>query len=328
MINDFVVNDSDVSFLFVGYCDRSGSTFLLNELSKYSRVIVCPEADVLVRLLLKEPNKAVSSLFLNKIRVVCKTDPKLRLWNILPEEQHYANRLNLFYSILLQFALKENEDVSLIVFKERSILSYYELLDSYPKNKFYLSIIRDPRAVFASQRNAFKSFKKNPLNTNPFTVAKQWNAFNNKLVSLRKREKDYMEIRYENMIANCNLIIGSIMSFLGKHRIRDDSANNQSTSFLFSLKDVKKHQLIGQSPLLERIHAWKDELSDNEISVIELMTKEWMQFFGYSSHLLSDKKRFTKYYARQRVCHLFSSLRWWIIVLYRKIIFIGLTNNQ
>ncbi|NHB67684.1 sulfotransferase [Perlabentimonas gracilis] len=318
----------EVSFLFIGYCDRSGSTFLLKELSNYEGVIVCPEADVLVRLLLKNPSKNVSPIFLRKFNSICKTDPKLRLWDLSPLNEKLTTRLDLFFKLLIQFSKNENRKTSLIVFKERSILHYKKILESYPVNSNFLAIIRDPRAVFLSQKKAYNSYRNKPLAINPVTFTKQWNSFIFNLHTLRRNKEKIIEVKYENLINKCEITINSILQQLIPLLSESRKDFHKSEKFeLFLEKESIKHSLVGHPPHFERIDAWKTDLSLFEITYIERETRKKMQTFGYITYN-NYKKNNASLIIKFHLHHFVSNLKWRLIVYLRKIRFVGFTNNQ
>ncbi|HOZ13699.1 MAG TPA: sulfotransferase [Tenuifilaceae bacterium] len=307
------------TYILIGYCDRSGSTFLLNELNKIEGVVVCPELDLLIRVLLKNQNKEINPRFLRNFRQAILNDKKFTLWDIPIDSTGCKSRIDLFFKIIDDYSHKFTQNPRFIVFKERSILEYYKVLGNSYRNVCFVSLIRDPRAVFASQKRTINLSQNRLMSNNALTTARIWNRH------CRTNERiDIKTITYERLISNLESTIQGLFRWIEK----TDSPIFYKTDLgtqLFYNKD-EKHILVSEPPIISRITAWEKELSTADIAIIEHICYDNMIKYQYE---VSCKSRinFSKYIL-QLLWHWINILYWKVIVLLRKIFFMGLIKSQ
>ncbi len=308
------------TYIFIGYCDRSGSTFLLNELNKIEGVVVCPELDLLVRVLLKNPHKEINIRFLRNFRQAISNENKFTLWDIPINSTGCINRIDLFFKIIDDYSQKLTKSPKFIVFKERSILEYFKVLSNSNPSVCFVSLIRDPRAVFASQKRTINLSQNKLMSNNALTTARIWNRH------CRTNERiDIKTITYERLIGNPESTIQGLFRWIEK----SDSSLSYKTDIEakpFYNKIEEKHTLVSEPPIISRITAWEKELSAADIAIIEHICYDNMVKYKYKVSSKS-KINYSKYIL-QLLLHWINILYWKVNVLKRKIRFTGLIKSQ
>ena len=275
-------------FVFVYYVSRSGSTFLLNELSKINGVLTCPEGDILVDVFLerKKINSPINNSEWKKISATLSNNEKLKLWRIdlakLGEQIIGQNPINAFFQVLRNYSLIDNISYDYIVFKNTKLLNSNVLSNELIRNKNVkiISIIRDCRGVYASQKR-FRLFPSgHEMANNPITVSFKWkNHYRN---SMKQIQNDFfLMFMYEDLIDKFELTIKYIHEFLGiEVKINDILPKGNQISKI-PAEQIQFHNKIGSTPNHESINLWQKELSIQEIGIIDLLNKKELKNLGY-----------------------------------------------
>lgn len=273
-----------MTILLVTYIDRSGSTFLVNTLSKSSEVLVCPEAEILWTLFLSKPTEKIkySHDFLTHI---FKDNPKLKQWkfNQTDLEQIIQSKNNLggFITLLKSYRNKNNASAKVVVFKAQEIILSYPLLKSCSSyNIKFLAIIRDVRGIYASQKFTFHTITRKPMTNNPLTIGKKWHYFIKECLN-NKNNTNFFLIQYENMIINYK---SEIIELLKKMGIDIHIDFTDPPTFEENLPEYEKvlHPNISKPPILERISNWEGVLLNKEKKILEIICSDQLIKLGYN----------------------------------------------
>ena len=135
------------------------------------------------------------------------------------------------------------------------------ILKHWPKAKFVI-LIRDPRAVFASQK---KFFPERRLKYS----AIYWNIHTASINEGYIPREQYLLFRYEDFVQNANECLGQTLEFLG----------------LSSQEDMVKLMLEAQPASARSLQKWRSSLSDEEIHMIESICFDEMKNYGYEPEL-------------------------------------------
>ncbi|NHJ31860.1 MAG: sulfotransferase [Asgard group archaeon] len=275
-----------VNLIFITYVNRSGSTFLANEFSKYNDILVCPEAEILIDAFLKEPDilfefNSVKRKFVERI---LSTDRKLKYWGLeiqdVDELSLAQTNFEAFIKILTTYKRIIKPDADTIVFKGTELIYLYQnLIQKYPELQF-VSIIRDGRASFTSQMNTISPHTNKPFLKNPLIAAWNWN----KLVDLSlqfENGKDFIIVKYEDLIHQRNETLESLFIRLG---IKQKISKRVNQGDLYNrLPDMYKriHNRIQNDPEIERIEMWKKNGSQILLYLFEETTINNICSLGY-----------------------------------------------
>ncbi|MBN1597450.1 MAG: hypothetical protein JW894_04105 [Bacteroidales bacterium] len=205
-----------MKYIFISYINRSGSTYLANQISKSSFCCVCPEADILFDILLRHPlqknrNKRIIKHILN--------DPKIKMWKLDRDllEKLLNEKLEgykVFFNVLSLYREKENNKAVFILFKHNHInVIFNYLTEQQRKNVFHITLLRNPANTYLSQKNTISPNTLNPMCKNPYTFCRQFNQFYCNV--WQKQSPDTYRLIFEKLINNLNNEMQELLYFLG-----------------------------------------------------------------------------------------------------------------
>ncbi len=271
-----------MKLIFLSYINRSGSTFFCQEISKYSDVFVFPEADALIDkfLLHKRINK---SKYLQLLSSLFKKDEKLKNWGFNKRELSYIVEQKkypkeIFFEILEIFKNRYKPNAEICIFKKRDAFIkkiYIEKVLDIPVS--LICLVRDPRAIYCSQKMTIDYYKNKPFNINPLVTSYYWIFFLKNII----RVDTLAIIRYEDLINKKHNTINNILDKIGSDKKIDN--NNLLYTNILSSRDREMHTNISLPPQTDFIEKWKSILKKNEIMLINNICKDFMLQFNYTS---------------------------------------------
>lgn len=323
-----------VKLLFISYINRSGSTFLANEFSKYSSILACPEAEVLVYYFIQhkeqfycQPGKLYSLL-----SEIFTKDPKLKYWNLkisdFSDLDKYQNNFEIFLDILRKYRDQIKPESTTILFKADTIAYYYNNIpdEIYEQNDIiFISIIRDGRASYASQRETIGARKQKPMNRNPIKAAKLWKNWITFFANHKKNSR-FIIIRYEELIMNFQNQFDRLLSNL---KLQDEIGKEMNKGDLYKRippNQRSMHKNILKPPLQENIDKWRYLLPPSHIAIFEKTAREELIQSGYAlMDPVSNKVWTYLLYIYFWLIHIYHSsiLRKWIRKVGKSLVFIA-----
>lgn len=304
-----------MKLLFISYINRSGSTFLANSLSKFNSILVCPEAEVLVYYFIqrkypiyRHPGKLYSVL-----TDLLTKDPKLKFWNLnisdFNDLHKYQSNFEIFFDILIKYKNKVKPESTTIVFKADNIAYFYNNIpdEAYKRNNIkIISIIRDGRASYSSQRETIGARTKKPMNRNPVKAARLWRKWI-RFFANHKNDSRFIIVRYEEFIINYPDFFENLLNVLGlqneiKNRIKNGDLYNRIPP-----DQILMHENILKPPMQENIWKWKILLPLSHIMIFERIAHKELIQENYE--FMHPKSNNALYY--------FLFLYYWIILLYQ-----------
>ncbi len=291
--------------VFLTSINRSGSTFLLNQLSKSSEVCICPEAEVLYDIFLRKPLMKISKhrkiqIWLSQLLI---QDYKFKYWGIpfltiLRCFENARNNLDVFIHILKAYQLSKNPNSSVIIFKHTwAIKSYFRLIDTISdeyKIKWIL-LIRDVRAVYSSQKITISPFTQRPFCTNPVSLAHEWNYFVRKFGTVKDNIHIH-KIHYEALILNLHEVMDEVAQFLKIYFAKEWILNKDGiVRELLTPEYLGIHKNIDEPPKKESIRKWEELLTRREQAVFARMCKKNLNKYDYQVATVSFNHTNTLY---------------------------------
>lgn len=271
------------------YINRSGSTFLGQQLSRFNEILVCPEADILANLLLVQPNSKPRD-YANLLQQFSE-DEKLVHWGIEPKLLQIENLCNfeIFKYLLELYREKVKPGARIILYKAERLFQLTRVLIPIidnGENLSFLWLLRDLRAVYNSQKSSINPQTHKNYSTNPITTALYWNSYVRNFMKYQGNSTH--AVYYENLITGYPKSIKSVALLLGA-----DPGTLQTNGDLYS-RMPENHLLIHRNivnpPNIERIHAWRENLSENERQLLEISSKQILQKLNYECLYLQLKK--------------------------------------
>jgi len=256
--------------IFLSYINRSGSSFLAQQLSKYDDIFVFPEGDALIDEFLLKSKINLNPDYLIKL---FSKDYKLKNWNITEKEINtitpkYNSKKDIFLNILLTIKNKYKPDANILIFKKQDAFIKNDKLKKILNHNIELiSIIRDPRAIFISQKNALGPYKNKPFNINPLITSYSWGSYINKISYINNA----IIIKYEDFVNNTDKSEKTVLDQISSNKKK----SSKSITYWDLLSDAEKklHSNIDKEPQNESINKWKQTIKPYELSIINKICK-------------------------------------------------------
>jgi hypothetical protein len=154
------------------------------------------------------------------------------------------------------------------------------ILDVLPDAHF-LHIVRDPRSVFCSLRNASSTWAKWVFPTHPIDGARYWREDVEATLRIPDLTPNYHQVRYEDLLENGPLELGRIMEWLG---IEVDEAWCADALSNSSKEKLQPNRSLPVEFVRETGKGgWRDELSSRDARLMEYMLADLMECLGYEA---------------------------------------------
>ena len=264
--------------VFIGGCDRSGTTLLGAILGSHQNIVCIPEAQfILDGYLSLGDNRKANDLSSREILAKIEDHSRFKLWNI--ELKEYP-KTRATYAEIIAFVIGEYADQNkardsmLWVDHVPSNIKYTaRLVELFPRAKF-IHLVRDGRAVASSLLS---------VSWGPRTIDQAANFWVKSIAyGLAAEgflgETQIIQVRYEDILTNPDVEIRRICKFLG---IRFDLEMLKANGLNLPKYAQKDHQLVGQPLDTARISAWESKLNPRQIQIFESFTGDMLEYFDY-----------------------------------------------
>jgi hypothetical protein len=241
---------------------------MANLISRSPEICVCPEAEILFKLLLTEPDKLLSACMIKNYVQILKSDSKFRLWKISIDKLFLKNKTNLenFFQILENFQKQNYKDAHIIAFKHNYLfkLARYDFKEN---QVLFFNILRDPRSIFASQKITVSPNTGNPMCKNALSFSDSWNKYNQKINNLESNNAK--TIYFEDLTAHTDLVMNDIFEFAGCNNKWESVKGNQNELSKWISDEYKLiHRNIDECPKPEVSEKWKRVLKKREMAIL------------------------------------------------------------
>ncbi len=305
------------SIILLAYQNRSGSSFLFEQLSKYANVCVCLEAEVLIYELLMHPFDHFTKIGFEKVLDWSANDPKFIHWNLGSEELkgllNVKTNFDAFVFILKAYKNKVLPEANAIAFKGTKVIDF---LRTYPKliqaSKFItVGLVRDPRGIFNSQKGNIDSIGRLPFAQSAVSFSLSWNRYIKKMTEIEAKYEMKI-IKYEDFIANTEVqnVWGHPIT------ISFRAEGNYYKRIPESQKHL--HKLVPLEPKPLRINAWQNELDEKDLFTIDFFTKEFRSLFSYENSKVNLSIRVFYYLITESIKFILNAVFHKICSLFRK----------
>ncbi|MGQ0704098.1 MAG: sulfotransferase family protein [Gemmatimonadales bacterium] len=163
-----------------------------------------------------------------------------------------------------------------------------ELMVELMPDAYFLHLIRDPRAVFVSQRRGTEDFGAR-FPTDPYNCALSWNNYVTKARKLVALSPHYREVRYETLKQNGAAELRGILEWLGV------TADPAWCERITAATTVQKLQGTPGTPKnffrAGKAEGWRKEMKSRELQTVEYFARDLMLELGYEPvHPRSHRK--------------------------------------
>jgi len=275
--------------ILLAYMNRSGSTFLAQQLSTSENILVCLEAEVLVSEFLEDPGrKFCFASRIGHLKQIWTTDYKLKEWakaNPNPDWERLkaaSNNLEAFCLLLAFYRDQVKPGATHVFFKaERLIYLFGKIGKAARKGMIFhpLVLIRDVRAIYESQIRTPMLPRNEPMSRDPVKTALDWNRFVRESSKLASRGSVEI-IFYELFLRDLQVILHRLKKRLGIAGLWDKNGQGDVYERL-SVEMKKIHRSIQGKSDCQKIDQWKSLLKPEEITVIECLSDRWLKRSGY-----------------------------------------------
>jgi hypothetical protein len=267
--------------LFIGGCERSGTTMLGAMVGGHSHCVCVPESNFIEHLLTSdgfdpeavEPQKTLASIV---------ADERYRLlWDLpLDPGSVTARELGSTYAEVLSWLVRAYGrrfgKPAALLWVDHTPTNFKRgltMLRMFPDARF-IHIVRDGRGVAASIL---------PLDWGPNDIvgaAQFWMArcALGLAAELQHGPGRVLRVRYEDLLLSPEATLSGIASFAG---LNYEPAMAQGTGHSPSRYNERQHRLVGQPPDQSRAHSWKRSLTSRQIEIFESEAGEFLETFGY-----------------------------------------------
>ena len=286
---------SEYELLFVVGFPRSGTTWAMWLLGQHPSAVVCFHSGFFhalkpVREWWKDTGGHGKSVYTyakngkdNKI-----DESKVKLNNILSLEEFYEHSRPLASHVFDQMASCSPETKVVVEKTPENLVFSDWILKIFP-DAYILHVIRDPRSIFPSLRNAAYSWApihELPVAPNPIEVAKGWRSYIERGRQLSQMTDRYKEVHYEALSKNGSAELQKIYSWLNlpaKPSFCEQVVEAGTIDRLRKQKDFAPKGFFRKGSA----EGWRDELSVSDKKVMEYLAGDLLEEMGYE--LTSDQ---------------------------------------
>ncbi len=286
--------------IFIGGCERSGTTLLASQIGALKNCIATPESQFKNRLkitfwdsgILSNPHFSFETqtnafqaikILLNHFR--------FKIWNInLIAEEYLSDVSNHTLRELLVWVVKQyaqkvhpNKVPKYWIDHTPDNLRNVEFLKSvFPEAKF-IHIIRDPRGIYSS----YTKLDWGP--NSPISASYKWNQQIKECIENEKAASNSCyRVRYEDLLKNPKTTLFNICEWIG---ISFEEKMIEGTGFKVPIYTIGQHSLVGSRPIKSKAWDWKKSLTKQDINTIDYFCKDYMTELGYPIATNSPTKK-------------------------------------
>ncbi|MEN8258768.1 MAG: sulfotransferase [Thermodesulfobacteriota bacterium] len=278
---------NNVNLAFVNYLSRSGSTFLCRLLDEYEEVSVGIEAGfpgAIHRLIPVDYEEISDDHTLKRYLDELFGDIRFQEWKI--DREVLFRKLKsggyplTFKDILLNCMIEYFGDATAKVFVHKA--GYYiDILEDVQKtfgDTKNIFVIRDPRAIYNSQKNASCLYTGKAMGHSlPYFV---WQYRKRaRIVEKNKGAKNLFCIRYENLIENTQDVVAATLRFLEVRGGKKKKAGGYGDKI--PANQQKLHTNVTSAPNRKSLEKWKTGLRKDEILFIQNRLSREMSAMNY-----------------------------------------------
>lgn len=267
--------------IFIGGCDRSGTTLLASMLASIEGCVATPESQF-KSLLIDGADKEISEKDRSKILDDLKNNFRFRIWlerkgftDVLSESiKKSETKRDLLESIVSSYALHGNP-VCWVDHTPSNIQSIFELKETFPEAVF-IHIVRDGRAVASSVL---------PLPWGPNTTyhAADWWAYRVSFgcaAEIAWPERVH-RVSYESLVMDPE---NTLQELCKKINLTYNPIMLTGSGFALPTYTKKQHGYVGDHVKLSQVDNWKNRLSERDIAVFEAKVSGLLYSFDYKLH--------------------------------------------
>ena len=307
--------------VFIVGCRRSGTTWSMQLMAQHPRVVAAQQIDFFRRLQhfgrwFRTREQYGMCLLTSELREGLddgEAQPnglhKLPLSSALSTERYYDLVRPLAADVYDRFAACNPGADVVVEQTPEYVQSWEEILEVFP-DAYFVHVIRDPRSVFCSHRNAAKSWADpTRFSYDPYEVAAEWVHDVSRGRAIADATDRYMELRYEPMRADSANHLQAVFEFLD---LPTDPESCERAVEACSLDRMRKTSTAPKGFYRKgEAHGWRAEMSAADVRAVEHVAGPLMDELGIERVNAGDIPAPFRLRARQWRAGLKNRLRAW-----------------
>jgi hypothetical protein len=265
--------------IFIGGCERSGTTLLGAMLGAHARHLCVPEMQFKFDILqLADRNGAQGYNKAALVKALARRS-HFRLWELaidvttIAQESGSSRELIEWFVRLYGQKVDKPTPMLWLDHTPKNIRYAHTLFAAFPDARM-IHIVRDGRAVAASVL---------PLDWGPNVIDSAARYWAERLAyglaaEIRWPDK-VIRVHYEDLVQRPEATLKILCERL---TICYDPAMNQGQGFQVPRYTARQHALVGQAPDSTRVDMWRQQLTPRQIEIFEHVTGDLLQTVGYS----------------------------------------------
>jgi hypothetical protein len=277
-------SETESKTVFIVGVPRSGTTWTMMLLAQHPRITVLQQSGLLHAL--QPLRKWWQSTGGYGKRVVSSSGLSDTFVGDLLESFH----LNAFCTHIVQHVYdrvrKTVAGSSVVVDQTPENLEFAEWILQLLPDAYFLHVVRDPRAVYASMRAATATWASaESFPHHPEAVGAMWLDYAMRVKDLKQQTDRVKEVRYEDMINDGHVQLSSIFSWLD---LEFDSSVVEKALQDCSMEKMRQASVAPQAFLRKgKATGWRDEVSRSQAACVEYNAHPLMGVYDYA--LTSDR---------------------------------------
>lgn len=263
--------------LFLVGCPRSGTTWLQIILGKHPKIVTTRETHLF-------------DIYLHRLYDRWEAEEKAQDKDglrVLLSRSEFDGLCGQFAQAVINKIASLKPGAEVVLEKTPGNIKKHKLIKQFFPDAKFLHLVRDPRAVAASLLAAKQEPWGNWAPNDAYAAARMWRDH----VMPARRElvlygNDLKEVRYEDLSSNPSAVVHDIWKWLGIPPVKFDPEE-------FSLDTIKNRsrEESQSSPGWENrenffrrgdVNGWNNELTRDQIMIIEGITAELLEEYGYT----------------------------------------------
>lgn len=269
-----------IEAIFIGGCERSGTTLLGSMIGNNSETICVPEAKFIIELAKRYGGDLSGEYALEELVTRVESIPRFATWDIEIDQIIKAGEkvnLSKFVIMLVELYAKKKgkKEYRRWVDQTPWNVRYGMTLERlFPRAK-YIHMVRDGRAVAASLLSADWGVRTVKA------AADRWVSQLSYGLALEQVMKTRcLRVRYEDLVASPSKTMEKVCAFADLELEENMMDSRGAVPPSLTRED---HRLIGGPIDVGRIDGWKGVLSDRDINSFESRTCDLLEMLGYES---------------------------------------------
>ena len=265
--------------VFIGGCERSGTTLLGSMLGGHPEYVCIPEMPFKFDLLRLSPNGGEGRVAIATSLPTLRQRSSFRIWELPLDLSALAHEPMSCRELIDWLVMAYGQKVAKprpavwIDHTPKNVRYATTLLRAFPEAKM-IHIVRDGRAVAASVL---------PLDWGPNEIEPAARFWAGRLAYGLMAESRWpdrvVRVYYEDLVQAPEAMLQKLCTALD---LTYDPAMSQAAGFQVPKYTAQQHALIGHAPDRSRVSGWEAQLTPRQVEIFEYTTGDLLEMLGYT----------------------------------------------